>query len=117
VETLQRVLDNIVGIGGDIGSLDYLREYETERQRHNLAIQGGIDFLHRLYSSDFAPVVALRTLGLSLVNSSDMLKVILCKTCLMNECINLLFLLESHYESSSSLVNKIVKKINFIINQ
>ncbi|XP_021945938.1 ubiquinone biosynthesis monooxygenase COQ6, mitochondrial isoform X2 [Folsomia candida] len=73
-ETLQRVLDDVVGIGGDIGSLDNLKEYETERQRHNLAIQGGVDFLHRLYNYEFAPVVALRTIGLSVFNSSETLK-------------------------------------------
>lgn len=58
-----------------IGSLDNLKEYETERQRHNLAIQGGVDFLHRLYNYEFAPVVALRTIGLSVFNSSETLKV------------------------------------------
>jgi len=57
------------------GSLNGLQTYETERQRHNVTIQSGIEFLHRLYSFDYSPIVALRSMGLSLVNSSDTLKV------------------------------------------
>lgn len=58
-----------------VGLLSVLHEYETERQRYNLTIQTGVDLLHRLYSFELSPVVALRTLGLSFVNSSDALKV------------------------------------------
>ncbi|CAL8125297.1 unnamed protein product [Orchesella dallaii] len=74
IEVLVQVLSETVGIGGDIGAFDTLREYESQRQRHNIAIQSGIDALHRLYSIDFPPIVALRSIGLSVVNSSELMK-------------------------------------------
>ena len=58
-----------------LGSLVYLAEYETERQRSVLPVLGVIDGLQRLYSTSFTPLVILRSLGLQTVQSLHFLKV------------------------------------------
>lgn len=57
------------------GAIQHLLEYETERQRHNLPMMAAIDLMKRLYSTDAAPVVLLRTFGLQATNMLPMLKV------------------------------------------
>lgn len=53
-----------------------LEQYESIRQRHNVPTQLAVDALHRLYSVDLAPIVALRSLGLQLTNALHPIKVI-----------------------------------------
>lgn len=48
----------------DIGELSVLRRYERWRKLENLIILGFTDFLDRLFSNNFPPIVALRRLGL-----------------------------------------------------
>ena len=55
--------------------MQHLLEYETERQRHNLPMMAAIDLMKRLYSTDAAPVVLLRTFGLQATNMLPTLKV------------------------------------------
>ncbi|CAG7834209.1 unnamed protein product [Allacma fusca] len=74
VACLLKVLETSTSVGEHLGNLERLKHYETERQRHNVVVQTGVDFLHRLYSFDFSPVVAARSIGLSIVDSSDVLK-------------------------------------------
>ena len=57
------------------GSPRCLQQYETARQRENLAVMGAVDALHRLYSSKLPPIVLLRAIGLSAVNTLAPLKV------------------------------------------
>lgn len=57
------------------GAIQHLLEYETERQRHNLPMMAAIDLMKRLYSTDAAPVVLLRTFGLQATNMLPVLKV------------------------------------------
>ncbi len=57
------------------GAMQHLLEYETERQRHNLPMMAAIDLMKRLYSTNAAPVVLLRTFGLQATNMLPMLKV------------------------------------------
>ncbi|TNN56897.1 Ubiquinone biosynthesis monooxygenase COQ6, mitochondrial [Liparis tanakae] len=57
-----------------VGAIQHLLEYETERQRHNLPMMAGIDLMKRLYSTDAAPVVLLRTFGLQATNMIPALK-------------------------------------------
>jgi len=55
--------------GEDIGDIRILQSYETWRQRENLAILGFTDFLDRIFSNNWIPVVALRRLGLWMLRS------------------------------------------------
>ena len=57
------------------GDVQELYEYESERQKHNLATMAAIDGLHRLYSTTATPIVLLRSIGLSSVNALTPLKV------------------------------------------
>lgn len=57
------------------GAIQHLLEYETERQRHNLPMMAAIDLMKRLYSTNGAPVVLLRTFGLQATNMLPALKV------------------------------------------
>lgn len=55
--------------------MQHLLEYETERQRHNLPMMAAIDLMKRLYSTNAAPAVLLRTFGLQATNMLPALKV------------------------------------------
>lgn len=57
------------------GAIQHLLEYETERQRNNLPMMAAIDLMKRLYSTNVAPVVLLRTFGLQATNMLPVLKV------------------------------------------
>lgn len=53
----------------------YLKEYETERQRHNIPTMLAVEGLHRLYNTEFLPLVLLRSLGLQATHAINPLKV------------------------------------------
>ncbi|XP_070611163.1 ubiquinone biosynthesis monooxygenase COQ6, mitochondrial isoform X2 [Erythrolamprus reginae] len=55
--------------GKDLGSLSHLLQYEGERQRHNLSLVAATDLLSRLYCTNMAPFVLLRTWGLQITNA------------------------------------------------
>lgn len=74
VESLVGALERATRRGLDIGSLLAIEPYWSERYLANHLKLGVVDKLHKLYSFDFAPVVALRSWGLNLVNSLDMVK-------------------------------------------
>lgn len=74
VECLTMMLEKAVATGSDLGSLNHLLLYETERQRHNVPVLATIDGLQRLYSTDFTPIVLARSVGLAAVNSLTFLK-------------------------------------------
>ena len=57
------------------GGINELYKYESERQLHNISVMGTIDSLYRLYSTTATPLVLLRSLGLSTINSLGTLKV------------------------------------------
>lgn len=57
------------------GNMQHLLEYETERQRHNLPMMAAIDIMKRLYSTNAAPLVLLRTFGLQATNALPPVKV------------------------------------------
>ncbi|KAJ8793829.1 hypothetical protein J1605_019250 [Eschrichtius robustus] len=61
--------------GKDLGSMNHLTAYETDRQRHNTALLAATDLLKRLYSTSATPLVLLRTWGLQATNAVSPLKV------------------------------------------
>uniref|UniRef100_A0A7N8YPC5 Ubiquinone biosynthesis monooxygenase COQ6, mitochondrial n=1 Tax=Mastacembelus armatus TaxID=205130 RepID=A0A7N8YPC5_9TELE len=75
VACLTRLLSQAAFNGKDLGAMQHLLEYETERQRHNLPMMASIDLMKRLYSTNTAPVVLLRTFGLQATNMLPALKV------------------------------------------
>ncbi|XP_037551326.1 ubiquinone biosynthesis monooxygenase COQ6, mitochondrial isoform X2 [Nematolebias whitei] len=74
VTCLTQILSQAAFNGKDLGALQHLLEYETERQRHNLPMMAAVDLMKRLYSTDAAPVVLLRTFGLQATNVLPALK-------------------------------------------
>uniref|UniRef100_A0A8D3DP31 Ubiquinone biosynthesis monooxygenase COQ6, mitochondrial n=1 Tax=Scophthalmus maximus TaxID=52904 RepID=A0A8D3DP31_SCOMX len=75
VACLTRLLSQAAFNGKDLGAIQHLLEYETERQRHNLPMMAAIDLMKRLYSTNSAPAVLLRTFGLQATNMLPALKV------------------------------------------
>lgn len=74
VESLVKTLEKASQRGMDLGSLLALEPYWADRFPHNNMLLGIVDKLHKLYSTDAAPVVAARTFGLNLVNNMGPLK-------------------------------------------
>jgi len=72
-ELAERVQDMVMD-GAGLGHRDYLKQYETARQRHNVPSMLGIDGLQKLYSTALPPVVLARSLGLSVVASCSPLR-------------------------------------------
>ncbi|XP_076604280.1 ubiquinone biosynthesis monooxygenase COQ6, mitochondrial isoform X1 [Chaetodon auriga] len=74
VACLTQLLSQAAFNGKDLGAIQHLLEYETERQRHNLPMMAAIDLMKHLYSTNAAPVVLLRTFGLQATNMLPSLK-------------------------------------------
>ncbi|XP_039993928.1 ubiquinone biosynthesis monooxygenase COQ6, mitochondrial [Xiphias gladius] len=74
VACLTQLLSKAAFNGKDLGAMQHLLEYETERQRHNLPMMAAIDLMKRLYSTNSAPVVLLRTFGLQATSMLPSLK-------------------------------------------
>ncbi|KAM9356332.1 ubiquinone biosynthesis monooxygenase COQ6, mitochondrial [Pholidichthys leucotaenia] len=74
VACLTQILSQAAFNGKDLGAMQHLLEYETERQRHNLPMMTAIDLMKRLYSTNAAPAVLLRTFGLQATNMLPALK-------------------------------------------
>lgn len=71
---LARALETAVTVGGDVGSLTTLLPYTRERYVANHIMLSAVDKLHKLYANTSAPVVALRSTGLEVVNEFDSIK-------------------------------------------
>ncbi|XP_053488753.1 ubiquinone biosynthesis monooxygenase COQ6, mitochondrial isoform X2 [Ictalurus furcatus] len=74
VVCLTKVLSQAAFSGKDLGEMQHLLVYETERQRHNLPMMAAVDLMKRLYSTNVAPLVLLRTFGLQATNALPPLK-------------------------------------------
>lgn len=74
VESLVSALEVAATRGLDIGSLLSIEPYWADRYFANHLKLGVVDKLHKLYSTDWEPVVKLRSFGLNLVNSLDFVK-------------------------------------------
>ncbi|KAI4464687.1 ubiquinone biosynthesis monooxygenase coq6 mitochondrial [Holotrichia oblita] len=67
--SLDEILGNAAYSGRKLNNLLDLRKYETARQRHNVPTMLALDGLQKLYTTDFTPVVLLRSLGLQLTHA------------------------------------------------
>ncbi|KAK9456281.1 hypothetical protein V1511DRAFT_269426 [Dipodascopsis uninucleata] len=74
VKALVKVLEDSIQLGADIGSEICLEKYLADRWPANHVMLGIVDKLQKLYTTDFTPVVAARTLGLEIVQSLPWLK-------------------------------------------
>ena len=68
VASLARTIGFAVEHGMDIGDQLSLEAYNSERYEPNHRLLGVVDKLHKLYSTDAGPVVALRSWGLEAVD-------------------------------------------------
>lgn len=73
---LAQVLHDAHQRGEDIGDIRVLRRYERWRKTENLVILGFTDFLDRLFSNRWLPVVGVRRLGLWVLQTVQPLKVL-----------------------------------------
>lgn len=75
VTELTQILAEIAVSGGHLNDINYLRTYETSRQRHNVPMMLAIDGLQRFYQHTAVPIVLGRSLGLQLVDAVPPFKV------------------------------------------
>jgi 2-octaprenyl-6-methoxyphenol hydroxylase len=61
--------------GEDIGDIFVLKRYERWRKTENLTILGMTDFLDRMFSNNWLPVVAIRRLGLWMLRHISPVKI------------------------------------------
>jgi 2-octaprenyl-6-methoxyphenol hydroxylase len=71
---LAEILTTAVRAGEDIGSLGVLQRYQRWRQPENWAILAFTDFLDRLFSNHWWPIVVVRRLGLRVLQRSYWLR-------------------------------------------
>lgn len=74
VEHLVNALELAMNRGLDVGSTLSLEPYWANAYTSNHFKLGVVDKLHKLYSTDFYPLVQLRSYGLDFVNSQDWIK-------------------------------------------
>ena len=72
---LAQVLQEAFQKGEDIGEIRGLKRYENWRKKENLTILGFTDFLNRLFSHNFLPIMAIRRFGLWLLSNIRPLKI------------------------------------------
>lgn len=74
VAALAEVIVDADRLGQDIGALDVLERYQLWRRFDTWQMGVTTDVLNRLFSNDFAPLRALRDIGLGLVDRAPHLK-------------------------------------------
>ena len=77
--SLAQILTQAQEQGEDIGSIKILKRYERWRKQENLAILGFTDFLDRMFSNNWLPVVIIRRLGLWMMSYIQPLKIFALK--------------------------------------
>ncbi len=74
---LSRHLSEGADLGERFASRRRLLDYETERQRSNLPVMLGVDFLQRVYTVEHGLFGAARAAGMAAVDASPVVKRIL----------------------------------------
>lgn len=73
---LAQVLTTASEQGEDLGGIEILKRYEKWRKKENLLILGVTDFLDRMFSASWLPLVKIRRLGLWGLGTIPLLKCI-----------------------------------------
>lgn len=74
VKSLVKTLERARKRGLDIGAKIALEPYWSERAIPNHVMLGIVDKIHKIYSTDFAPIVWARSLGVNVLNSLPFVK-------------------------------------------
>ncbi|CEP64370.1 putative N,N-dimethylaniline monooxygenase COQ6 LALA0_S11e02542g [Lachancea lanzarotensis] len=74
VESLVKALETASQRGLDLGSVLALEPYWAERYPYNNMLLGVVDKLHKIYSTDFGPIVAARSMGLKVLQRLQPIK-------------------------------------------
>lgn len=74
VIALNDVICEAVNNGADLGSSLYLKQYQSNRQLHNLPVMATVHGLHLLYGTTWTPLVMLRSIGLNIFDSLSSVK-------------------------------------------
>lgn len=61
--------------GEDLGHIHLLSNYASNRYGRNVAMLSACDKIHRLFGTDFEPIVLARSFGFQAVNASESIKV------------------------------------------
>ncbi|CAG8676792.1 919_t:CDS:2, partial [Scutellospora calospora] len=75
VQSLVKVIEHGVITGQDLGNIQLLKNYSSDRYLSNLIMLGSVDKLHKLFGNNFAPIVFIRSLGLQMINNLEPVKV------------------------------------------
>ncbi|GET04820.1 ubiquinone biosynthesis monooxygenase COQ6 [Rhizophagus clarus] len=74
VQCLLKVIEQGITNGQDIGDINLLREYSSERYFANIMMLGVVDKLHKLFSTNLTPIVLIRSFGLKVLNNFEPIK-------------------------------------------
>ncbi|GAB5591477.1 Putative ubiquinone biosynthesis monooxygenase [Umbelopsis nana] len=74
VQKLSEVLEAGVKNGEDIGHIHLLSHYASNRYGRNVAMLSACDKIHRLFGTEFEPIVWARSFGFHAVNAFDSVK-------------------------------------------
>lgn len=74
VKLLVKLIADGLEKGLEWQDIDYLKTYQTQRQRDNLLMMSAMDGLYTGFSNDLPPIKLLRNIGLKLANHSGVLK-------------------------------------------
>jgi ubiquinone biosynthesis monooxygenase Coq6 len=74
VRSLAKHIDYAVNHGQDIGTITSLEPYFSDRYTDNHIMLGFCDKLHKLFSVSSGPLVPLRSVGLRMVNNTNLIK-------------------------------------------
>ncbi|RHZ57895.1 hypothetical protein Glove_382g32 [Diversispora epigaea] len=74
VQCLAKVIEYGITTGQDLGNLQLLRNYSSERYLSNILMLGAVDKLHKLFGTKITPLVCIRSLGLEMINRIGPLK-------------------------------------------
>ncbi|KAJ1890279.1 putative ubiquinone biosynthesis monooxygenase [Kickxella alabastrina] len=79
VQCLAAVLEQAVLAGQDIGTQPVLQRYNSQRYVRNLAMQGVVDKIWHVFSSDAAPIASVRSLAMCGLDSLPAVKRLLVR--------------------------------------